>query len=113
MDSLNPSVRCGLSSNARQIRPIVEGERPDFLAIDVRDQWVAFSGVDSNVSTTIFSTWSAVTDGYPARAGVIPEPVQSQFKKPRTPFPDRLLCDAFPGSDFLVRQTFRAAEHDP
>ena len=48
---------------------------------------------------------------HPARAGVIPEPVQSQFKKPR--FPDRLLCDAFPGSDFLVRQTFRAAEHNP
>src|SRR6478735_4937161 len=56
LDSLNPSVRCGLSSNACQIRPIVDGERPDFLAIDVRDQWVAFSGVDSNVSTTIFST---------------------------------------------------------
>src|SRR6476619_2748806 len=48
---------------------------------------------------------------HPARAGLIPEPIQSQFKKPPTPFPDRLLCDAFPDSDFLVRQTFRAAEH--
>ena len=28
MESLNPSARCGLRSNAFQIRPIVEGESP-------------------------------------------------------------------------------------
>ena len=39
--------------------------------------------------------------------------VQSQFDEPRTPFPDRLLCDAFPGSYRLVGQSFGAAEHDP
>lgn len=36
--SLNPSVRCGLSSNLRQIRPIVESDRPLRLAIDALDQ---------------------------------------------------------------------------
>src|SRR5664279_1487967 len=63
LDSLNPSVRCGLSSKACQIRPIVDAESPDFSAMDRRDQWVAFFGVDSRVSTTIFSTCSAVIDG--------------------------------------------------
>jgi len=30
---LNPSVRCGLSSKACQIRPIVDAESPDFLVV--------------------------------------------------------------------------------
>jgi hypothetical protein len=31
--------------------------------MDARDQWVALSGVSSNVSTTTFSTCSSVIDG--------------------------------------------------
>lgn len=44
---LDPSARCGLSSNAFQIRPIMDGEGPDRCAIFVLDQCVAFFGVDS------------------------------------------------------------------
>jgi hypothetical protein len=44
VDSLNPSLRCGLRSNFRQIRPIVEGDRPLRAAIDDRDQCVALAG---------------------------------------------------------------------
>src|SRR5215218_1036107 len=56
VDSLNPSARCGLSSNARQIRPIVDFDNPVRSAIFARDQCVAFTGVDSSVATTTSST---------------------------------------------------------
>jgi hypothetical protein len=34
----------------------VDFDRPDFFAIDVRDQWVASFGACSNVATTTSST---------------------------------------------------------
>jgi hypothetical protein len=49
-----------LSSNAPQIRPIVERDSPERAAILDRDQCVASFGVDSSVSTTTFSTCSTV-----------------------------------------------------
>src|SRR5438046_8804104 len=49
VDSLNPSTRWGFNSNLRQIRPIVDLDNPDFSAIDIRDQCVAFFGVSSSV----------------------------------------------------------------
>jgi hypothetical protein len=55
-DGLNPSLRWGLRPKSRQIRPIVDLLSPDFFAIDVRDQWVAFFGLDSDVATTTSST---------------------------------------------------------
>ena len=58
VDSLKVSARCGLSSNVRQIRPIVDFDSPDRLAIDARDQCVAFFGVSSSVATTTASTCS-------------------------------------------------------
>ena len=68
MDSLNESARCGLSSNAFQIRPMVDLLSPLCLAIEARDQCVAFFGVDSNVATTTSSTCSAVIEaGRPGR----------------------------------------------
>jgi hypothetical protein len=45
-----------LRSNAFQIRPIVEDDRPDRSAILARDQCVAFLGVASSVATTTSST---------------------------------------------------------
>ena len=62
-ESLNPSVRCGFSSNFRQIRPIVDGDRPLRLAIDVRDQWVASAGACSRVATITSSTLSSRIEG--------------------------------------------------
>src|SRR5512132_4403233 len=43
-DSLKVSARWGLSSKVRQIRPIVDSDRPDRSAIEARDQCVAFLG---------------------------------------------------------------------
>jgi hypothetical protein len=67
-DSLNPSVSCGLSRNAFQIRPTVDFDSPDRLAIDARDQCVASRGVSSSVATTTASTCSSViVRGAPGR----------------------------------------------
>jgi hypothetical protein len=66
---LNPSVRCGLSRNAFQIRPAVEEESPGLPAIDARDQWVASAGVSSRVATITASTCSPViVSGRPDRS---------------------------------------------
>jgi hypothetical protein len=48
-----------LSSKSRQIRPIVERDSPDRLAIDARDQCVALAGLDSSVATNTSSIWSS------------------------------------------------------
>ena len=57
------SARCGLRSNAFQIRPIVDLLSPVRSAIFARDQCVAFLGVDSSVATITSSTWPMATDG--------------------------------------------------
>ncbi len=70
--SLNPSARCGLSSNAFQIRPTVDFDSPLRSAILARLQCVAFFGVDSSVATTTASTWSTVmVAGRPGRASSV------------------------------------------
>src|SRR2546425_763988 len=63
VESLNVSAWCGLRLNLRQIRPMVDFDRPDLSAIDLRDQCVALAGVSSNVDTSTSSTWSMVIDG--------------------------------------------------
>src|SRR6266516_4698790 len=51
------------------MRPIVDFDSPDLLAIKARDQWVASLGVSSSVATTTSSTWSMVIDaGLPGRS---------------------------------------------
>lgn len=56
VDSLKVSVRCGCSPNARPIRPTVEAESPQRLAIFERVQCLALSWTDSTVATTRSST---------------------------------------------------------
>jgi hypothetical protein len=63
VDSLNVSVRCGVSSQRRQIRPTVDFDSPDFSPIEALDQWVAFFGICSSVATTTSSTLSRPTEG--------------------------------------------------
>src|SRR6266496_357247 len=66
--SLKVSARCGLSRNAFQIRPTVDFDSPERLAIDARDQCVASLGVSSKVATTTASTCSSViVRGAPGR----------------------------------------------
>src|SRR5215217_8097735 len=84
-DSLNPSWRWGFRSNLRQIRPIVDGARPDRRAIDARDQWVASLGVSSSVAVRTCSTWSSRVDG--GRPGRITRAVTT------TPLNDLLAQD--------------------
>jgi hypothetical protein len=52
-----------LRSKRRQIRPIVDLDRPDFSAIDARDQCVASFGVSSSVAAITSSTLSSRIDG--------------------------------------------------
>src|SRR5919106_4451199 len=60
LDSLKVSTRCGLSPNARQIRPTVDRDSPASAAIDARDQWVASLGVRSSVATRTCSICSSL-----------------------------------------------------
>ena len=78
VDSLNVSTRCGLSPNARQIRPIVDFDSPVSAAIADRDQCVASLGVRSSVSTTTCSTCASLTDRGP--------PGRSSSTRPSSPF---------------------------
>ena len=79
VESLNPSWRCGFSSNARQIRPIVDLDRPLRSAIFARDQCVAFFGIDSSVATTTSSTCSVViVGGRPGRGSSTDRPGEAQ-----------------------------------
>jgi hypothetical protein len=52
VDSLNDSVQCGASPNARQIRDIVDCDNLVTAAIDWVEQCVAFGGVASRVFAT-------------------------------------------------------------
>ena len=63
VDSLNVPVKCGLISNLRQIRPIVDGDSPLRSAIEARDQCVASWGISSSVAVITSSTLSSRTDG--------------------------------------------------
>ena len=86
-ESLNPSVRCGFRSNFRQIRPIVDGDRPLRLAIDARDQWVASFGVCSSVATMTSSTLSSrIEGGRPGRSSSVRPSRRSRTNRARHRF---------------------------
>ena len=111
VDSLNPSVRCGLSSNLRQIRPIVERDRPLRRAIEARDQCVAALGVSSSVAATTSSTWSSRIDGGRPGRGSSASP-SSRRDEPAPPPGHRARRDPQPGGHLLVRRALRAGQHD-
>src|ERR1035441_4696059 len=62
-DSLNVLVKCGLRPDLRQIRPIVDLDRPVRSAIEARDQCVASCGISSSVAVMTSSTLSSRIDG--------------------------------------------------
>jgi len=85
VDSLKESCRCGLRSNLRQIRPMVDLLSPECLAIEARDQWVSLPGVVSKVATITSSTWSSRTDGgRPGRGSSPEEPGHIPARQPIT-----------------------------
>src|SRR6476620_4423109 len=59
VESLNVSVRCGCSENARQMRCTEEAETPDAFAMSRVLQCVAPVGFSSSVLTTMASIWSS------------------------------------------------------
>ena len=68
LDSLNVSLRCGCSENARQMRCTVETDRPDALAIERVLQCVAAAGMVSKVVvTTSVILSSPILRGAPGR----------------------------------------------
>ena len=80
VDSLKCSLRCGLRPEARQMRPIVEGLKPEARAIDRRLQCVGPRGSDSRVRTSTRSTASSDTlRGVPGR-GSSSKPAQPAFQ---------------------------------
>ena len=87
VDSLKCSLRCGLRPKARQMRPIVEGLKPEARAIERRLQCVAPRGSDSRVRTTTRSTASSDTlRGVPGR-GSSSKPAQPARRKRRRHLP--------------------------
>ena len=87
MESSNPSTRWPLSSKAFQIRPIVVLDNPERLAIDARDQCVAFIGVSSNVATTTCSTCSMLIEGGRPGRGSSTSPSRRSATNRRRHFP--------------------------
>jgi hypothetical protein len=67
-ESLNASVWCGFSPNARQMRLIADWLIPVAAAIDRVDHCVAFAGRSSSVITITRSTCSSLIErGLPGR----------------------------------------------
>ena len=83
-DSLNVSLRCGWSPNARQICCTVVRPRPLALALPRLLQWVAPRGVASRVRTMTSSTCSSVTRrGAPGRGSSYKPSSRSRTNRPR------------------------------
>ena len=86
-DSLNVSVRCGLSPNARQMRLIVARLRPLACAIERVLHCVAPRGSDSSVRVTTRSTSASLTvRGVPGR-GSSSKPSQPSRRNRRRHLP--------------------------
>ena len=96
------SARCGLSSNARQIRPIVDFDSPERSAIFDRDQCVAFSGVDSKRRDDHILDLLGGDRRRAPRPRIIRQPIQPQLTKPLAPLPDRRRRHPHSCSDILV-----------
>jgi hypothetical protein len=124
VDTFDPSTWCGVSSNAFQIRPIVVVDNPERLAIDSRDQRVAFRDVSSRVATTITSTgsWRGARVG--ARPAIRPDALPQTgfatcpagYSRARLLAPVAITVDQCPTTRHSHRQPMNiaaAAGHNP
>jgi hypothetical protein len=83
-ESLNVSVWCGFSPNARQIRLIAVWLIPAAAAIERVDQWVAFGGCSSRVLTITRSiSRSPICRGLPGRGSSCRPSMPLLAKRPR------------------------------
>src|SRR5215207_9907700 len=102
-ESLNASVWCGLSANARQIRLTADWLIPVAAAIDRVDQCVALAGCSSSVFTITRSTCSSL----------IVQTVDPAPSKPAPPLTHRVVVTAQIGRDLAARPSLRGRQHDP
>src|SRR5260370_12586791 len=83
-DSLNVPVKCGLRSNLRQIRPIVDLLSPARSAIEALDQCVASAGISSSMAVMTSSTLSSRIDGgRPGRGSPVSPSSRRPANRPR------------------------------
>ena len=113
LESLNPSSRCGLSSNVRQIRPMVDFDSPVFSAIFARDQCVAFAGVDSSVVDHDVLDLITADRRWTTRPRLVEQPIHTERDEPRPPFPHRDAGAPQLRGHALVVQALGASQHDP
>jgi hypothetical protein len=90
------------------MRPTVDFDSPQRLAIEVRDQCVASFGMDSGAATT--TTCSSVIF-LPRGAGpiLVDQPAQAPLDEPRTPPANRRPGHPQRRGEVHIRQTVRAS----
>ena len=113
LDSLKESARCGLSSNARQIRPIVDLDQPAALG-HLRPRPVRRirrRGLQRG-HHHVLDLLGADRRRAP-RSRIIAQPIQPQLDEPGPPLTHRRLSHALTHRNILVAQPRRAAQHDP
>ena len=113
MDSLNVSARCGLSSNAFQIRPMLERDQPGpFGHLRPRPvRGVRRCGLQGRHHDVL--DLLAGDRRWTAGPRVIGQPVQAALDEPGPPLADHLGRDPELLGDRGVRPTLGAGQHDP
>jgi hypothetical protein len=113
VDSLKVSTRCGLSPNARQIRPIADCDMPQ-LAGQRSSRPVGGIGRRGlqRPHQHLFDLLVGDRAGRPG-PGLIGQAFQPAGHKPRAPLGHRRPRDAQPGGDCLVAEAPGTGQHDP
>src|SRR5215211_3963671 len=111
--SLNASVSCGLSPNARQIRLTAVWFLPSTRARDRVDQWVASVGVISRVVTMTRSMWSSLSLRGGSGPWLVHQALQPTGDNPPAPLDDRGPGHAEVLGDLAVASPSGAGQHDP
>ena len=114
VESLNPSTRCGLRSNRRQIRPIVDGDRPTRRHRRPRPVRRVRPASPPASPTTTSSTLSNRIDGGRPGRGSSTNPSRRLVDEPAPPLGHRVRHHPQVGGDLLVRRPgFGAGQDDP
>src|SRR3990172_1344481 len=112
-ESLNASVRCGLSPKARQMRLTAVWLIPVAAAIERVDQCVALAGCSSSVFTITRSMSSSRIERRLARPRLVMQPVQTTLGEPSPPPADRRGIAAQLRRDLPARPTLRRRQDNP
>src|SRR5207245_2378215 len=111
--SLNASLWCGLSPNARQMRLTALWLIPVAAAIDRVDQCVASAGCSSSVFTITRSHVLVADRARLARPRLVVQTIKAAAREPAPPPPDRRPSAAELRRDLPARPPLRGRQHDP